>query len=527
MLLGDRPRTWLPSPEFQTGEGAARWVTRGTGAALLASVVAASVGVGACEPLDDRRPRVDTPQVGLDPTGPGDAGSEPGGADASDAQTGPLEVLPNCDAGDLCECPDGTSLCGGRCISTTAGSCCSSSECGAFQECNTSTNRCGCQPGAVSCDGACLAPGSCCVDADCGGAGVGTCGAGGVCACTAGAFGPSCAGRFLGLGVADGLDADSEATALSGDGTVVVGWSGFAGDPPLASAARWVWQSNQVLDLGTSADDVSGPTSIATAVSHDGSVVVGDASSQLFGSDTFVAFRWTSETGLDVLDPGSASTFTRAEAVSSDGSIVFGYADNDGGPNAGARWRSAAGNALELISADPESFRIGAVSGDASVIAGSLLLETPVLFDAALTGAARFRPLDRGAFASGTINGVSGNGAQIVGTMDGAQAVRWVNSNPAGAPSVGNLQELGAGDALDVSDAGVVVGNSGGVAVVWDAAGTQRTLLSILEEANAGGLQGWTLTSANGISDDGLVIAGAGARGGRREAWVLRLAQAL
>jgi uncharacterized membrane protein len=356
---------------------------------------------------------------------------------------------------------------------------------------------------------------------------VGTCGAGGACACTNGAFGPSCAGRFLGLGLADGLDSDSEATALSGDGTVVVGWSGFAGDPPVASAARWDWQSNQVLDLGTSADDVSGPTSIATAVSQDGSVVVGDASSELFGADTFVAFRWTSETGLQALDPGSASAFTHAEAVSSDGSIAFGYADDDGGPNAGARWRSAAGNALELISAGADSFRISAVSGDGSVIAGELLLDTPVVFDAALTGAARFRPLDRGRFASGTIHAVSGDGVQLVGTMDGTEAVRWVNANPAGAPSVGNLQELGAGDALDVSDTGIVVGSSGGVAVVWDAAGTQRTVLSILQQGDAGGLQGWTLTSANGISNDGLVIAGAGARGGRREAWVLRLAQAL
>lgn len=383
----------------------------------------------------------------------------------------------------------------------------------------------GCSASEVACGaGVCRAAGSCCNDEECGGAGVGTCSESGQCTCQTGGFGARCAGRLLGLGVArPQQDSDSAATAVSGDGRVVVGWSGLVSVP---IAARWAWESGQAESLGTlPGSQAAVPRTVAAAVSQDGSVVVGDGTTRVSDQDATVPFRWTQAAGVVALPAIEFTTATHAEAVTADGETVVGWGETDGGAQAGTRWRDSNGDALESFSASPDPLLLHATLADGSLFGGELAF-LPVLFDPAAQGAERFISVPTGSFAGGFIAAISANATQLVGVLDGV-AVRWINASPTQALSPGNPLDLGVGEAHDVSDDGTIVGSSGEVAVVWSAAGVRHTLLEVLEAEGATGLAGWTFTSANGISDDGLVIVGAGERAGRQEAWLVRLSQAL
>jgi len=140
-------------------------------------------------------------------------------------------------------------------------------------------------------------------------------------------------GTMTGLGYLDGGAfgqwSYSEATGVSADGSVVVGHSrsgslaGCSSDIGCREAVLW---GDQMQGLGALTE--SDPTSIATAVSADGSVVVGRSSSLTvpYGE----AFRWEDGQmqGIGVL-PGDAASV--ALAVSADGSIIVGESEDDDG----------------------------------------------------------------------------------------------------------------------------------------------------------------------------------------------------
>jgi probable HAF family extracellular repeat protein len=105
----------------------------------------------------------------------------------------------------------------------------------------------------------------------------------------------------------------SEASDISGDGTVIVG-----NTEPSSGAYRWT-EGAGVVSLG-------GPAgSYATSVSADGTVVVG--ASGIAGMQR-EAFRWTQQTGMVGLGflPGGADSV--AHAVSSGGRVVVGSTDS-------------------------------------------------------------------------------------------------------------------------------------------------------------------------------------------------------
>jgi len=79
--------------------------------------------------------------------------------------------------------------------------------------------------------------------------------------------------------------------------------------------------------------------------------------------------------------------------------------------------------------------------------------------------------------------------------------------------------------AYDVSaDGSVVVGtSSGGGAFIWDATNGMRNFKDVLENTYGLDLTGWTLSTANGISDDGKIIAGYGSGPSGTEAWIARI----
>ncbi|MBL9130617.1 MAG: hypothetical protein JNG86_05425, partial [Verrucomicrobiaceae bacterium] len=137
--------------------------------------------------------------------------------------------------------------------------------------------------------------------------------------------------RWNGVNLSDELaplpgGARMEGTGISGNGTVITGWSEFSGGGQ--QAFRWSDTDQITVPLGF----LSGGTSSAgLAVSSDGSTVVGRAQN----SSGQAAFRWTQAGGMQDLGDFSGGTYdAAARGVSGDGSIVVGYGNNLGGKKA-------------------------------------------------------------------------------------------------------------------------------------------------------------------------------------------------
>jgi probable HAF family extracellular repeat protein len=115
----------------------------------------------------------------------------------------------------------------------------------------------------------------------------------------------------LGTGAGPGADRMSRAYDTNVDGSVIVGVSNF---PASTGAFRWT-ESDGFQNLGTN-------TRVATAVTADGSVVVGQ------GVNPNRAFRWTAEGGVQSLGVLPDHTWSLATGVSDDGSIVVGISSS-------------------------------------------------------------------------------------------------------------------------------------------------------------------------------------------------------
>jgi probable HAF family extracellular repeat protein len=111
----------------------------------------------------------------------------------------------------------------------------------------------------------------------------------------------------------------SDADAISGDGTVIVGEFQLPSGP--YHAFRWT-ASTGLVDIGT----LGGPGSRALAVNHDGSVIVGTSFTNQQTTSNH-AFRWTTTTGmqdLNKLTNAGSMVLTFATGVSSDGTVIAG-----------------------------------------------------------------------------------------------------------------------------------------------------------------------------------------------------------
>ncbi|MEX2308600.1 MAG: SUMF1/EgtB/PvdO family nonheme iron enzyme [Pirellulales bacterium] len=167
---------------------------------------------------------------------------------------------------------------------------------------------------------------------------------------------------FMGLGDLPGGNFNSEASGVSDDGSVVVGWS----SPGLTTQAfRWTQSTGMValgpgLTVGSRANDVSA----------DGSVVAGRRvrSGGHARPPIIEAFRWT-QTGGTV---GLGGFESNAYAVSADGSVVVGQGAS-GSRIEAFRWTQTSGM-VGLGDLPGGSFESNAyaVSADGSVIVGSL-----------------------------------------------------------------------------------------------------------------------------------------------------------
>ena len=298
-------------------------------------------------------------------------------------------------------------------------------------------------------------------------------------------------------------------------------------------------------------------SSVASAVSPDGSVVVGLGSS---GTEPQRAFRWTTATGMTALSGFDAPARAfRAEGVSPSG-LVVGLAE---------RMRNTLGQAFTWSAGVPAFLSApDVVAGwardvsDTDVVVGAV--STNVVEEAfAAQGEAvvRLGVLPGGTFRSSNANGVSADGLVVVGRSRGAsgwEAFRWTagtgmvgigdlpggsfeseafaasadgsvvvglsnaagNSTQAFRWTPGGMQSLAPmGLAYGVSSDGEVVVGAAGDAMVWTAVGGSVSVQARLTALGVD-LTGWTLRSAEDVSADGTVLVGFGTNpAGQQEAW--------
>ena len=261
--------------------------------------------------------------------------------------------------------------------------------------------------------------------------------------------------------------------AISGDGSTVLGCNVDADGHE--NAARWLGGTSWE-DLGTVAGGVAcdAPISGAYDVNHDGSLGVGLVYLPQIcraGAGTWDLVNGGPATALPALF--GDTTYSRANAVNADGSVIVGWQDQMSGERTAAKWV----NGVEEIILTPN----GDFNGEALA--------------------------------------VSANGRAIVGTsyaFGGTQA--WISRDGVVTPigmSVGGFADASF-TALSVSDDGrFVVGFARKSflekAFIWHKnAGTATSLEDYITKRGAVVPAGWSLTVASLVSTDGRFIYGWG-----------------
>jgi len=281
------------------------------------------------------------------------------------------------------------------------------------------------------------------------------------------------------LGSLAGGDGSSLALGMSANGRFVVGRSSSGNG---LEAFLWSVGSGMVA-LG----DLSGTgsfSSAATGVSADGSVVVGQSTR----TASWRAFRWTAGGGL--ADLGSLGAgFSAANAVSRDGSLVVGTSRSVAAQEA-FRWTSAGGMLpLGGLAGGGQTIRATAVSGDGKVIVG-------------------------------------------VGTdFSSFQAFRWTQETGAIALGTFDAGNPGSSAAGVSADGRVIVGMGSGVdadgsgeAFVWFPGRGILDLRKYLLAHGVAAVQGWRLSEATGVADDGRTLVGWGlSPQGAASAWLAHI----
>ena len=163
------------------------------------------------------------------------------------------------------------------------------------------------------------------------------------------------------LGGLDGLT-NAVAHAVSADGSVIVGISATSA----GHSEAFRWTESGIIGLGTL--DPTNPFSNPSAVSADGSTVVGYSNSPN-GKE---AFRWVNGTmyglGFLHLTPGGAGA-SFANDVSADGTVIVGSSDNEHGQKEAVRWVNGTITRLGFLE-DGQYSEARGVSSDGSLVVG-------------------------------------------------------------------------------------------------------------------------------------------------------------
>ena len=262
--------------------------------------------------------------------------------------------------------------------------------------------------------------------------------------------------------------------------------------------------------------DLSGGdfVSRANGVSSDGSVVVGFSESA-FGPE---AFRWTLQGGMVGLGDLRGGDFSSgAQAISADGLVVVGYGDGVGGSQA-FRWTAETGMVgLGDLPGGNIGSNASGVSSDGSVIVGT----SESVFNGTIFDDEAFHwTADGGMVGLGDLPGgdpfsegkaVSADGSVVVGrsvSALGLEAYRWTSDTGmvglgdlAGGPFNSNVRAV-------TSDGSIIVGFS------FSASGKEAyRWTSVTGMVGLGDLPGGQFFStASDVSDDGAIVVGQSTR---------------
>ena len=346
------------------------------------------------------------------------------------------------------------------------------------------------------------------------------------------------AASFEGLGSLPGAVPGSEASAVSADGTAVVGDCATAA----SCSEGWRWTpATGMVGLGFPA---GGTTSAATDVSADGTRLVG---SGLIGGSQAL-FRWSLGGSFETIEPPFHAVYPELSrsvvAISADGEVVLGYQRLDYWPDPSPSvdvqvsrywtWSSSAGVSILMSGATPPgSERVSGLSGDGIRASGT---HGPVdEYDAIrLDGDERhplallnYLPPPNDALCVNFWCTGSGEAIDTTGIVVGesvAQAALWPLAG--GVTGMGFLSGESSSVATDVSTGGSrAIGLSPMPAYgtprpfFWSVETGMLEFEDVLVQAGLD-FSGWTLTSVTALSDDGTTVVGTGVNpSGQSEAW--------
>jgi uncharacterized membrane protein len=357
-----------------------------------------------------------------------------------------------------------------------------------------------------------------------------------VCVCVTAAViapaAPAATPAFYNIGVFSGSNFPSSALdGVSPDGSVAVGrgdtiaprtlgarWSAATGLQPLGNESGYLYTTARDASLNgtyiagyhqlpgtfqyvafrlgpggvsTSLGDLPGGSdnTLALSISHDGQTVVG-LGNFAFGASGDEGFVWTPTTGIRGIGFLPGGNISQAVAVSGDGKVIVGDANNAPGANTLAVRSTPQGGLVSLgdLPGGTEDGIANDVNFDGSVIIGRSHSES---------GHEGFR-------------WTAATGMQPLGDLPGGMFV----STPQDLTDDGST-------IVGYSHTGITVpGTVGEEAFIWDPQHGMRNLMEFLETDFGLDLTPWTLTRANAISADGSVIVGDGLFNGARRGWV-------
>lgn len=297
---------------------------------------------------------------------------------------------------------------------------------------------------------------------------------------------------------------------VSADGSAVVGTVDL-GDGR-SEAFRWTMAGGMQL-LGTLPEHAG---SQASAISADGSVVVGTST-----GTSSEAFRWEADAMTGLGTPGLAG------AVSSDGSVIAGIHAISPVMRS-FRWTADEGVidlGSVLINGSPTDLNASGVSGDGSIVIGSVYSRFLYPSSFRWTAEAGVESLrdPSGTISDFEASAISSDGRVVVGSESRRYAIRWTEAD--GAVRIGPVE--GAGIAKDVSgDGSIIVGNTDDSVFlpdpwIWDETSGMRSLVDVLVDDLGLDLGGFHPRWVSAISDDGTTIVGQGYNAsGMPDAWI-------
>ncbi len=308
---------------------------------------------------------------------------------------------------------------------------------------------------------------------------------------------------------------DPEIRRLSGDGTVAVGVTHLAGIRPL----YWSRETGSVDLAGEAVGlmDTSGCSGAGTVVTAFGS---------FFGGTT--GYAWRKASGWSMMPIPSGYWMSAPVDVSLDGLAIAGYLIGPDGFPGLFRWTDALG--YEMLSGDPSRNAVASVmSADGSTIAGYQRGQS--LRDAFVwhqsTGIVSIpltwidHPMAVSAQGDFVVASKGGGTSAGIWLFDRRQQIleriNWYHGGSVSG-TVGGITQDGA----------IIVGRNDafmGRAFLWTRESGARELATILTSEFGLNLTGWDLRAATAISNDGRVIAGDGILNGVPTSWVVMLSE--